>query len=335
MPAHLAGKRRPGLGHAALDEGVAGLPHLRPAARFGHGVEQRLARLHVRDDARARPLGKQVAREQDEQLVRPEHLALAVHRAQPVAVAVERDAEVQALAAHQFRQLGEVFRHGRIGMVGREGPVDGLVQQHVPARQPRREPRHDAPGRAVARVPADAESRSFAGLLGEARDIGILDSGLGDRAPALDKVTRSGERAERADALAEKGFARHHHLEAVIVRRVVRAGNHDARVEAQMVHGEIEHRRRPEADARHVDAGGGKPFHQRRLEAGRAQPAVTAHRRAPPAAPRQHGAEGAAEGGRIRLRQRLADDAARVVFPEEARVEVVPCHDARPLPTPR
>ena len=84
-----------------------------------------------------------------------------------------------------------------------------------------------------------------------------------------------------------------------------------------MVHREIEHRRRPEADAGDLDAGGGQPFHQRRLEAGRAQPAVAADRRAPPAAPRQNGAEGAAEGGRIRLRQGLADNAARVVFPEE------------------
>ena len=73
-----------------------GLPHLRPPAGLGHGVEQRLARLHIGDDARARPLGKQVARQQDEQLVRPEHLSLAVHRAQAVAVAVERYAEVEA-----------------------------------------------------------------------------------------------------------------------------------------------------------------------------------------------------------------------------------------------
>ena len=314
---------------------MARLPHLRPPAGLGHGVEQRLARLHIGDDARARPLGQQVAREQDQKLVRPEHFPFAVHRAQAVAVAVERNAEVEALAPDQFYELGEVLRHGRVGMVGREGPVDGLVQQHVPARQSRREPRHDAPGRAVAGVPADAEPRAGASLLGKARDIGVLDSDLGDRAPALDKVTRGGERPERPDAFAEKGFARHHHLEAVIVRRVVRAGDHDARVEAQMVHGEIEHRRRPEADAGHVDAGGGKPFHQRRLQAGRTQPAVTAHRRALPAAPRQNGAEGAAEGGRIRLRQGLADNAARIVFPEECRVELVPRHNARPLPTPR
>ena len=67
-------------------------------------------------------------------------------------------------------------------------------------------------------LPASQPTRSpgpSPALLGEARDIGILDSGLGDRTPALDKVTRSGERAERADALAEKGFARQHHLEAV------------------------------------------------------------------------------------------------------------------------
>ena len=335
MPAHLAGERRPGLGHAALDEGVARLPHLGPPAGLGHGVEQRLTRLHIGDHACARPLGEQVAREQDEQLVRPEHFPFAVHSAQAVAVAVERKAEVEALATHQIDELDQVFRHGRVRMVRGKGPVDLFVQQEMFARQQCREPGHDAPGRTVPGVPADTQPRPVARLLGQPRDIGVLDNGPGNRAPPLGEPACGGERPERPDALAEERLARHHHLEAVVVGRVVRAGDHDARVEAQLVHGEIEHRRRPETDAGHIDAGRGKPPHQRRLEAGRAQPAVMAHRCAPPSGPRQHGAESAAERQRIRLRQGLADNAARVVFPEETRVENMPGHSARPLPTPR
>ena len=314
---------------------MARLPHLGPPAGLGHGVEQRLARLHIGDDARARPLGQQVAREQDEQLVCPEHVPFAVHRAQPVAVAVERNAEVKALAAHQIDKLDQVFRHGRVRMVGRECPVDFLVQQEMFARQLRREPGHDAPGRTVAGVPADAESRPVARLLGEARDIGVLHRRLRDRALPGRKIAGGRKRPQRPDMRAEKGLALQHHLEAVIVGRVVRSRHHDAAIQPQVIHREIEHRRRPEADAGDRDAGGGKPLDQRRFQTRRAQPAVTADRRAAPPAPHENGPESKTERQRIRFRQGLSDNAARIVFPEEARVENMPGHGARPLPTPR
>ncbi len=102
-----------------------------------------------------------------------------------------------------------------------------------------------------------------------------------------------------------------------------------------MVHREIEHGRRPEADAGDGDSGGGKPFDQRRFKAGGTQPAVIADCRAAPAAPRQDGAERAAECQRICLVQRRADNAARIVFAQEARMEPVPAHVVRPFPMPR
>ena len=80
---------------------------------------------------------------------------------------------------------------------------------------------------------------------------------------------------------------------------------------------------------------GGQPLDQRRLQAGGAQPAVAADRRAPPPAPRQHGAEGAAERAGIRLPQRFADDAPGIVFAQETRVEDMPGHAGLPLPMPR
>ena len=49
-----------------------------------------------------------------------------------------------------------------------------------------------------------------------------------------------------------------HHLEAVIVGRIVAAGDHDAAVHVELGLGIIEHRRRPEADADDVDAAFGQ-----------------------------------------------------------------------------
>ena len=58
-----------------------------------------------------------------------------VDDADAVAVAVEGDAEIAALARHRLLQLHEVFRDRRIGVMGRKGAVDRLVQQDVAAGQ--------------------------------------------------------------------------------------------------------------------------------------------------------------------------------------------------------
>ena len=47
-----------------------------------------------------------------------------------------------------------------------------------------------------------------------------------------------------------------HHLEAVVVGRIVAARHHHAATGAEMLRGEIRHRRRDHADVDHVDAGG-------------------------------------------------------------------------------
>jgi hypothetical protein len=90
-----------GLAHLGLDQRVAGLPHQRGAAQFGDAVEQRLARLHIGDDGGA-GLGPQHRFGEDaEQLVAPDDAALAVDRAEPIAVAVKGETEVEVLLGHQ------------------------------------------------------------------------------------------------------------------------------------------------------------------------------------------------------------------------------------------
>ena len=63
---------------------------------------------------------------------------------------------------------------------------------------------------------------------------------------------------ELLDVRAEEGAAAEHHLEAVIVGRIVAAGDHDAAVHVELGLGIIEHRRRPEADPDDVDAALGE-----------------------------------------------------------------------------
>jgi hypothetical protein len=57
--------------------------------------------------------------------------------------------------------------------------------------------------------------------------------------------------------------ARGEHLEAVVIRRVVRAGDLYPGVATEMVDGEIERRRGHEADVRHLRARGLQAFGKR------------------------------------------------------------------------
>ena len=54
-----------------------------------------------------------------------------------------------------------------------------------------------------------------------------------------------GHAAELLDALAEKGGAEQDHLEAVVIGRIVAAGDLDAAVHVELGFGEIGHRGRP------------------------------------------------------------------------------------------
>ena len=67
--------------------------------------------------------------EDREQLVAPDHPALAVDRADPVAVAVEGDAEIEALLGDQRLEVGEIGLVGRVGMMVGEAAVDLGVEQ--------------------------------------------------------------------------------------------------------------------------------------------------------------------------------------------------------------
>src|SRR5207247_1703803 len=102
-------ERRMQLLHLLLDEGVTRLPH--------HGLEpgalelprQDLRALHVEDDASPAPAAAgEIAAQQHQELVTEQSPPPLVDRADPVAVAVERDPELGALAPHRRLQVAQV-----------------------------------------------------------------------------------------------------------------------------------------------------------------------------------------------------------------------------------
>ena len=72
--------------------------------------------------------------EDGEQLIAPDHPALAVHCADPVAVAVEGDAEVELPVGDQRLEVGEVGLDRRVGVMVREGAIHVGVDREMLAR---------------------------------------------------------------------------------------------------------------------------------------------------------------------------------------------------------
>ncbi len=267
-----------------------------------------------------------VGRQDLQDLVAEHDPALAVDHADPVAVAVEADAELVAAGGDLVDQGFQIVRLGRVGVVVGEVAVDLREQAFVPAGQAGGQRLHGRAGGPVAGVPDHRERAVAVKVLDQPVEIGRehVDPGL----PALPFGVGAGpgDLPDLLDLGAVERLGAQHHLEAVIVRRVVRAGDLQAAVGAQVMHGEVHHRRRPHADlqdlqpGRHeAGAGGGG-------ELGRAQPAVIAQHDLPAAGGHDHGAEGLADGARVGGVQRGADDAANVVLAQERGVEGVRWH---------
>ena len=216
--------------HLGLDQAVAGLPHQRLAAELGDAVVQHLRRLHVGDDRRAGLLAQHGYRQNGQKLIAPDHAALAVDRADAVAVAVESHSEIEVVVGDKPLQVGEILFFGRIGMMVGEIAVYLGEDRVVLTRQQLHELLDHAARRAVARVPADPE-----GAAGIARhqpaDIIVLDIGVGDGAssPSFPVAVRR-HAAQFLDVLAEKRQVLKHHLEAVILGGIVAAGYLDAAI---------------------------------------------------------------------------------------------------------
>ena len=193
---HLAGERRLQLDHRRLHQRVAGLPHHRLAAEPRDLVEQRLARLDVGEDRAARLPGEHLGGEDLHQLIAEQDAALAVDHADPIAVAIEGDAELRAFGADRADQCGEVLRHGRVGVMVGEIAVDLGEQQRVAPRQPRGERlQHFARG-AIAGIPHHGELAPAGEVPQQALDIGVEHRALDDPAAAAREPALGGDPAE-------------------------------------------------------------------------------------------------------------------------------------------
>ena len=232
---------------------MAGLPHQRRAAGLRDLVEQHLARLDVGDDGGARDACFSTSRaSSDHELVAPQDAALAVDRRRCGRRRRRRRCRgrsppcvTSACSCSRFSgTVGSGWCAGKVPSTFsfRMKCVAGQLVDHGADRHA---------DRAVAGVPGDLELA--AGLRRPAA--GARHS---RRAPASSRplpcagleVALGGDLAQLLDVGAEERLLAHHHLEAVVVGRIVRAGDLDAAVGVEVLDREIEHRRRPPGRSR-------------------------------------------------------------------------------------
>ena len=138
--------------------------------------------------------------QEDHELIRPKDAAFAIDDADAIAVAVEGNTEIAALAGHGGAQLLKVARHGRIGVVSGKAAVDFRVQQDVASRNEFRYRADDFSRSAVAAVPRYGKIGAARQLLGKCLGIIAAKIAVGEGPDALHEISGRRNLAKRTNA---------------------------------------------------------------------------------------------------------------------------------------
>jgi hypothetical protein len=328
MPRALAAERPPALDHRLEDVAVADLGARERHPRARERLLDAEVRHHRADDAAAeRAAAHRVHRDDVQQLVAVVDAPVAIGHHEPVAVAVERDAEVGAM----LDDLGREERGVRRAATGVDvEPIGGDADRHDRRAELAEHRRRDVVGRAVRAVD---DQRHAAKIEGRRKrrfaELDVAPRGVGDAA-RLAELGRGHALERRVHRLLDRALgrvrellaARGEELDAVVVVGIVRRADHDAGGQPQRARQVRDARRRQRAAQRDVDARGREARLERGLEqvARDARVLADEHRRTPgrPARIRGERAPGRPaelhhELGRDR---RLADAAAHAVGAE-------------------
>src|SRR5690606_34949086 len=246
MRAHLAAVDRVDLAHRLLDERMAGLALHGLAAGALDEIDRAPREPRIVHDRLAGILLEETHREEPDDVVALDERAFLVEEEAAVEVAVPCETEIRAGLADLLDRHDAVALDHRIRHAVRERAVRRVMELHELERQVRLEQVHDRARAAVAGVHDDLQ-----GLQRLAIDVAqqVLDVrrpdvdrlarafalGLAERLALRDRldVLEAGIGADRPRLLAD-------HLHAVVVRRIVARGDHDAAVELLVESGEVD-----------------------------------------------------------------------------------------------
>jgi hypothetical protein len=138
----------------------------------------------------------------------------------------------------------------------------------------------DAAGDAVAAIDDDLHRPRQLHVADDALDVVGAHIRRAQRAGAVGEIVLGDASAQALDHVAVERLAAEHHLEAVVIGRVMAAGHRHAGVAAELVRGEVGERRGHAADVDDVDAGGADAVGERAGERRAGQATVAPDRNA-------------------------------------------------------
>ena len=261
MPRHFASKWRVNLLHPALHVAVASLPDFRRATAIANQPQRRFRGFDVENDGRTGVTRGDILCQIGGQEVARHLSAGTVHHTDPVPVTIKADAKVSPGFGHFGAKQLQRFRVHRVRVMVGEGAVNFREQHLVLPLQPvDKRLGHRAAG-AVATIPDDGQPRC-PGAAGKTVDIGWLNVLLPQHATTTPGHAGAARLAKRQYVVAKKGMTTHHHLEAVMGRRIMTSGHLNGPAGVTFMRGEIQHRGWPASDINDLGAASLQPLCQ-------------------------------------------------------------------------
>ena len=211
----------------------------------------------------------------DEVVAFDEFAAMVVEEA-AVEIAVPGNAEIGARLAHGGAGAQALFRQKRVRDAVRQARIGFVIEAHEFEGQVRLEHVEDWPGAAIAGMDHDLHRPQRLACDGgkQPLDIGLARQDV-VQVPARGVILHRRQRDFGQDdlfqrierVLARRGAcSREHHLQSVIVGRVVACRDHQPRIGAARGGVEIDFLRAANAQRKNVDAAVQKPLRQRQRE---------------------------------------------------------------------
>ena len=271
---------------------MPGLVHQRfTACRFNRR-RQTLRTFHIKQNGAARHAREHVLCKQHHLPVGVDVVAVLGDDTQPVAIAVEGQAQLGVAGFQRRHQIAQILGLAGIGVVVGKIAIDFAEKLDHFAAQRTENCRRRCTCNAVARINHDFHRAVEFDVASDAVAIGFEDVAVHDLRPhayhcVCCAASRGGRafsdpalflhhRAKCLNLIAVNCPPSQHHFETVVVFRVVAASDLNAAA-AQGIGRKIKHRRGDHANVDHVHTTCGQPADQRRAQGWATQSTITPH----------------------------------------------------------
>ncbi len=253
-------------------------------------------------------------------MVAPHDPAGGIDHADPIGIAVERDAQIGAPCLHGFDERLQILDDGWIRMVVGERPVALAEEIARVESQASKQLAGDEGARAVATVEDHAQTaRQRARSAHDIVDIPIDHGHRPHGAVATLKHPSENHRQQVLDLVTVQRLMADAQLESVVFRGIVRAGDLDPAHDRLLMQRPVHERGRHDAQVEYIDSAAGEARHQAGQERIPTRAIVTTHCHRPvqPTLD-QHGGIPATDGPRRLRREVTSHDSADIVLAKNA-----------------